>query len=117
MTLRKPFCKFVFERAREIVLDFICLKLLRKTKLRSIILLGWRLDLRILEGTLDVHFDNCGQEFQEVVKKVRDDMYVDDLVTGRESISKVKNRNQISSDYSGKRGGLSYIIGIPTKRY
>ena len=32
----------------------------------------------ILEGTLDVHFDNCGQEFREVAEKVRDDMYADD---------------------------------------
>ena len=41
----------------------------------------------ISEGTLDVHFDNCGQEFREVVEKVRDDMYVDDLMTGGESIN------------------------------
>ena len=44
----------------------------------------------ILEGTLDVHFDNCEQKFQEVVGKERDNMYVDDLVTGRESINEVK---------------------------
>ena len=44
----------------------------------------------ILEETLDDHFDNCGQEFREVVEKVRDDMYVDDLVTGGERINEVK---------------------------
>ena len=90
LTWKKSFCKFVSERAREIVLDFIGLKLLIMIKLRSIDLLddvwtyadtfhirAWKLD-----GTVDVHFDNCGQEFREVVEKVRDDMYVDDLLTG-----------------------------------
>ena len=39
---------------------------------------------------MDVHFDNCGQEFRDVVEKVRDDMYVDDLVTRGESTNEVK---------------------------
>ena len=41
-------------------------------------------------GTLDAHFDNCRQEFREVAKKVRDDMYIDDLVTGGEIINEIK---------------------------
>ena len=44
-------------------------------KLRSIFLLGWCLDLQspfVLEGILDVHFDNCGQDFRETVEKERD---------------------------------------------
>lgn len=45
----------------------------------------------ILEGTLEFHFDNYGQEFQDVVKKVKNDMYVDDLVTEEESINQVKS--------------------------
>ena len=56
-------------------------------KLRSIIFLG---SLLLLEGTLDVHFDNFEQKFGEVVEKVRDDMYVDDLVTGGECKNEVK---------------------------
>ena len=43
----------------------------------------------ILEGTLDAHFDNCGDEFWEAVEKVRD-MYVDDFVTEGESINEVQ---------------------------
>ena len=39
---------------------------------------------------MDIHFDNCGKEFREVFEKVRDDIYVDDLVTGGESINEVK---------------------------
>ena len=38
-----------------------------------------------LEGTLDAHFNNCGQEFQKVVEKASKYMYVNDLVTGGES--------------------------------
>ena len=40
----------------------------------------------ILQETLDAHFDKCGQEFQEIVEKLRDYTYVDDLVNGGESI-------------------------------
>ena len=39
---------------------------------------------------MEVHFDNCGQEFWEVVEKVRDNIYVDDLMTRGESINEVK---------------------------
>ena len=51
----------------------------------------------ILKGTFDVHFDNYGQDFWEVVEKVRDDMYVDDLVNGGESINEVKKLKSESS--------------------
>ena len=37
--------------------------------------------------TLDVHFNNPGQEFREVTEKVRDGMYVGNLLTGAESIN------------------------------
>ena len=61
-------------------------------KLRSIFLLGWCLDLQspfVLEGILDVHFDNCGQDFRQTVEK-RKRYVVDDLVTGEGSINEVK---------------------------
>ena len=38
-------------------------------------MLGWCFDLQspfVLEGILDVHFDNCGQNFRETVEKERD---------------------------------------------
>ena len=38
---------------------------------------------------LDLHFNNCDQEVWEVVEKVRDNMYLDDMVTGGESINEV----------------------------
>ena len=41
----------------------------------------------ILEGTLKIHFQNYIGIFGELIDRVEDDMYVDDLVTGRESTS------------------------------
>ena len=95
--LGKSFYKFVFERAKEIVLDFIwlkhCLKLLMNDKVEiyrfARLVFGLIQSTFILKGTLDVHFDNYRQQFREVVEKVRD-MYVDDLVTWGESINEVK---------------------------
>ena len=59
----------------------------------------------VLEGALDVHFDNCGHKFREVVEKVRDDMYVDDLVTGGESINEVKELKSDSISLLGQGRG------------
>ena len=58
----------------------------------------------ISEGTLDTHFDNCGQEFRVVVEKVRDHIYVDVLVTGVEGIDEVRNQNQDPSVHFDKGG-------------
>ena len=44
--IEKAFLQLRINRAREIVLDFIGLKLLIMMRLRSIVLLGWCLDLR-----------------------------------------------------------------------
>ena len=66
------FCAYI-EKA---LLGFIGLKLLIMIKLLGLVF-GLTQSPFILEGTLDVHFDNCGQEFRKVVEKVRDDMYVD----------------------------------------
>ena len=53
---------------------------------------------------MDVYFDNSKQEFREVAEKVRDDMYVDDLVTGEESITEFKKLKSDLSIYSSKGG-------------
>ena len=95
--LGNSFYKLVFERAEETVLDFIglkhWLKLLINDKVEiyrfARLVFGLMQLTFILKGTLDVHFDNYGQQFREVVEKVRD-MYVDDLVTWGESINEVK---------------------------
>ena len=43
----------------------------------------------LLEGTLKIHFENYIRIFHELIGREKDDMYVDDLVAGRESTSKV----------------------------
>ena len=65
-----------------------------------------------LEETLDAHFNNCGQEFQKVVEKAREYMYVNDLVTGEES---KRNKIQASPAYSFQVD-LSYISRITMKQ-
>ena len=45
----------------------------------------------ILEGTLKTHFERYENMYLELIRKIRDDMYVDDLVTGGESLQKVEN--------------------------
>ena len=46
--------------------------------------------LFLLEGTLDAHFENYAQE---VADNVRNNMYVEDLATGGESINKGEKLN------------------------
>ena len=43
-----------------------------------------------IRGNFGCSFGNFEQKFGEVVEKVRDDMYVDDLVTGGECKNEVK---------------------------
>ena len=65
---------------------------------------------------MNAHFDNCEQDFQEVVEKVRDDLIVDDLVTEGEYIKEFKKSKPDSSVYSCN-GVLSCISNITTKKY
>ena len=44
----------------------------------------------ILEKTLNTHFKRFQNMYLELIKKIRDDMYVDDLVTGGESLREVE---------------------------
>ena len=43
----------------------------------------------ILVGTLEIHLENYIVMFRELIERVKDDMYVDDLVTRGESTSEV----------------------------
>ena len=44
----------------------------------------------ILEGTLKTHFEKYENMYLELIRKIRDDMYVDDLVTGEERLQEVE---------------------------
>ena len=50
----------------------------------------------ILEGNLKTHFENYIGMFREQIERVRDDMDVDNLVTGGESTTEV---DKIKGDY------------------
>ena len=41
----------------------------------------------ILEGIIKIHFENYIEMFRELIERVKDDMYVDDLVIGGEGTS------------------------------
>ena len=43
----------------------------------------------ILEGALQIHFESCIGMFCELLERVKDNMYVDDLVTRGEITSEV----------------------------
>ena len=49
----------------------------------------------ILQGTWNAHFNNCGQDFRDVVEKVSEVIYVTDSVTWGEFITKV---NKLKSE-------------------
>ena len=63
---------------------------------------------------MNVHFDNCGQGFWEVIEKLRDDMYEDDFVTGAVNEFKKSKSDSISLPC---KMALSCISSIPTKQY
>ena len=44
----------------------------------------------ILEGTLKTHFERYESMYLELIRKIRDDMCVDDLVTAGESLQEVE---------------------------
>ena len=60
----------------------------------------------ILEGTLKKHFDNYRKNFKKLIKIIENDMYVDDLLTGGNSLEKVKEIKQNSVQLF-KKGGFN----------
>ena len=50
---------------------------------------GLNQSLFILEGALQIHFESCIGMFRELLERVKDNMYVDDLVTRGEITSEV----------------------------
>ena len=58
----------------------------------------------ILEGTLKTHFERCESMYLELIRKIRDDMHVDDLVTGGESLQEVEKIKSDSMEMYEKGG-------------
>ena len=76
------------------------IQFLRFTRL----IFGLNQSLFILEGTLKAHFEKYESIYLELIRKIRDDMYVDDLVTGRESLQEVEKIKSESIELFEKRG-------------
>ena len=66
-------------------LNDLVVKILRFTRL----VFGLIQSPFILEGTLQEHFKNCFTKYQKLIERIKDDMYVDDLVTGGETTQEV----------------------------
>ena len=60
----------------------------------------------ILEGTLKNHFENYQQVYAKIIEVIENDMYVDDLVTGGESLDEVKIIKEKSIELF-KKGGFN----------
>ena len=60
----------------------------------------------ILEGTLKKHFENYQQVYAKIIEVIESDMYVDDLVTGGESLDEVKIIKEKSIELF-KKGGFN----------
>ena len=58
----------------------------------------------ILEGTLKTHFERYESMYLELIRKIRDDMHVDDLVTGEESLQEVEKIKSDSIELFEKMG-------------
>ena len=58
----------------------------------------------ILEGTLKTHFERYESMYLELIRKIRDDMHVDDLVTGGESLQEVEKIKSDSIELFEKGG-------------
>ena len=66
----------------------------------------------ILEGTLKRHFERYESMCLELIRKIRDDIYVNDLVTGGESLQEVEKINSDSIELFEK-GGLNFTNDTP----
>ena len=58
----------------------------------------------ILEGTLKTHFERYKSMYLELIRKIRDDMYVDDLVTEGESLQEIEKTKSDSIELFEKEG-------------
>ena len=79
------------------------IQILRFTKL----VFGLNQSIFILEGTLKTHFERYENMYLELIRRIRDDMYVDDLVTGVESLQEVEEIKSDSIELF-KKGGLNF---------
>ena len=111
--MRKPFSKpYQRERERESLrfhwvenLTSNTIHFLRLTRL----VFGLNQSPFILEGTLKTHFERYESMYLELIKTIRSDMYVDDLVTGEESLQEVEKTKSDSIELFEKGNQMNQI--------
>ena len=67
-------------------------------------MVGLNQSLFLLKGTLKQHFENYVNEYSKVIKKIQNDMFVDDLVSGGTSIDVAEDLKQKSVELFSKGG-------------
>ena len=50
----------------------------------------------LLGGTLNRHLENCQEDYPETVEKLKNNAYVDDVISGGETVEKVQKLNEES---------------------
>ena len=108
LTLRKTFSKpYQRERERE-SLKFHWVENLTNNKIQILrftrLVFGLNQPPFILEGTIKTHFERYKSMYLELIRKIRDDMYVNDLVTGVESLQEVEKIKPDSIELFEKGG-------------
>ena len=58
-----------------------------------------------LKGTLKTHFENSSKKYSELIQQIKDDMYVDDIVTKGDTIEQISKIKNEATEKSSK-GGL-----------
>ena len=58
----------------------------------------------ILEGALKTDFERYKSMYLELIREIRDDMYVDDLVTGGENLQEIEKTKSDSIELFEKEG-------------
>ena len=93
--IQKDFLQIRIREAQRNVLRFHWVESLESKKIKVLrftrLVFGLTQSRFILEGTMKRHFENYRQEFEETVNRIEEDMYIDDLVTGENTVDDVRS--------------------------
>ena len=119
------FSKSVSRRKRE-SLKFHCVENLTNNTIQILsftrLVFGLNQSTFISEGTLKTHFERYESMYLKLIRKIRDDMCVDDLVLGGESlqeVQKIKNNDlnsekelNFAKELLGTKANETKILGL-----
>ena len=115
--VQKTFLQIQIKEAERNSLRFHWVEILKSNKIRFLeftrLVFGLTESPLILEETLNNHFENYWLEFEETVKQIEKNMYLDDLVTGRNTLDEVRNV-KIESAKLFQQGSFILLKGTST---